>query len=330
MRGGATRGPQQLLRATAHLPYGFCRFGTLLCRGLQGAAAWPQLSPTSDRTTSARAAEEAKPGTTLPSVPGGRGAAGRAQAPSQQRRRKQKSPAPPPAHSRTAPGRTRSSPARRQPGTRGPAAAPAACPMALKRIQKVSGGQGRPGRPRGVPRSPGRTAWEGRGHWGGRGADRPRTGEACTRKVQVPGIRGAPIPPCPLPTEPRALGVGAGGVARLSRGVCIPAGPVIAPQWAACVPYHAVRPHGVPGALLLMFAPRAPREDREGVVGLRPLFSERGAGSFSALQLAGAQWEERAGKARLGRRSQQKALALAILVALHAAATSGHIAVLRT
>lgn len=52
------------------------------------------------------------------------------------RRRKQKSPAPPPAHSRTAPGRTRSSPARRQPGTRGPAAAPAACPMALKRIQK--------------------------------------------------------------------------------------------------------------------------------------------------------------------------------------------------
>ncbi|XP_060225354.1 ubiquitin-conjugating enzyme E2 D1 isoform X1 [Meriones unguiculatus] len=45
--------------------------------------------------------------------------------------------------------------------------------MALKRIQKVSGGQDRPGRPRRVPRSPGRTAWEGRGHWRGRGADRP-------------------------------------------------------------------------------------------------------------------------------------------------------------
>lgn len=125
----------------------FCRFGPCSAEQLQGEAAWPQLSPTGDPTTSARAAEEAKPGTTLPSVPGGRGAAGRAQAPSQQRRRKQKSPAPPPAHSRTALGRTRSSPARRQPGTRGPAAAPAACPMALKRIQKVSGGQGRPGRP---------------------------------------------------------------------------------------------------------------------------------------------------------------------------------------
>lgn len=144
----------------------------------------------------------------------------------------------------------------------------------------------------------------------------------------MPGTRGAPIPPCPLPAVPVALVAGARVVARLSRGVCIPAGPVLALQRAACVPYHAVRPHSVPGALLLVLAPRTPPADREGVVGLGPLFSERGAGSFWALQLAGAQWEERAGKPGLGTRSQQKALALAILVALHAAATSGHIAVL--
>lgn len=105
---------------------------------------------------------------------------------------------------------------------------------------------------------------------------------------------------------------------------------MLALQWAACVPYQAVRPHSVPRALLLVLATRAPREEREGVVGLRPLFSERGAGSFWSLQLAGAQWEERAGKAGSGPRSQQKALALAILVVLQAAATSGHIAVLRT
>ncbi|NP_001408209.1 ubiquitin-conjugating enzyme E2 D1 isoform 2 [Mus musculus] len=45
--------------------------------------------------------------------------------------------------------------------------------MALKRIQKVSGCQNRPGCPQDVPRNPGRTVWEGRGHWGGRGTDRP-------------------------------------------------------------------------------------------------------------------------------------------------------------
>lgn len=63
--------------------------------------------------------------------------------------------------------------------------------------------------------------------------------------------RGALIPPCPLLAEPVALVAGAGVVVRLSRGVCIPVGPVLALQWAACVPYHAVRPHSVPGALLL-------------------------------------------------------------------------------
>jgi hypothetical protein len=331
VRGGASRGSQQLLGATAHLLSGFLQIRDLAlqsgCRERQqpGRSCHP-------RVTGRRPRGRQRPslGLHFPVCQaGGARRGGRRLLPSK-RRRKQKSPAPPPAHSRTAPGRTRSSPARRQPGTRGHSAAPAACPMALKRIQKVSGCQNRPGCPQDVPRNPGRTVWEGRGHWGGRGTDRPAQVRRASARSGYLEPRGDPIRSCPFQDEPRTSGAGARGVARLSRGVCIPAGPGLALQRAAFVPYPAVRPHNVPGALLAVFAPRVPREGREGVVGLRPLFSERGAGSFWALQSAGAQWEERAGNARLGPRSQQRALAPAILVVLHAAATSGHIAVLRT
>lgn len=93
VRGGAIRGSQQLLRADGSpaVPP-FADSGPCSAERLQGAAAaWSQLSPTGDRTTSARAAE-AEPGTTLPSVPGGRGAAGRAQARFQQAKAETKEP----------------------------------------------------------------------------------------------------------------------------------------------------------------------------------------------------------------------------------------------
>lgn len=308
----------------------FADSGPCSAERLQGAAAaWSQLSPTGDRTTSARAAE-AEPGTTLPSVPGGRGAAGRAQAPSQQAKAETKEPG---AAARTLAHRARAH-------TEQPCEAAARDTRTRRSPRRLPHGaeadpesECLPGpawvSPRG-PQEPGRTAWEGRGHWGGRGADRPAQVRRASAGSGCLEPRGDPIRSCPFQDEPRTPGAGARGVARLSRGVCIPAGPGLALQRAACVPYQAVRPHSVPGALLAVFAPRAPGEDREGVVGLRPLFSERGAGSFWALQSAGAQWEERTGNARLGPRSQQKALAPAILVVLHAAATSGHIAVLRT
>lgn len=247
------------------------------------------------------------------------------------RRRKQKSPAPPPAHSRTAPGRTRSSPARRQPGTRGAAAAPAACPMALKRIQKVSGCQGRPGCPREVPKNPGRTAWEGRGHWGGRGSRSARTGEACIRRVRVLGTRGDLIRSCPFLAVPRTPGAGARGVARLSPGR-------VPPRWAgACSATGGLRPLSrrasslvSPESSFLCSHPGLP--GRTGKVwwayGLYSLSVGLGlSGLCSRLVLSG---RKGLGTRDWGRGAKQKALAPAILVVLHAAATSGHIAVLRT
>lgn len=115
----------------------FCRFWPLFCRAAAGSKQQPGRS-CHPRVTGRRPRGRQRPslGLHFPVCQaGGARRGGRRLLPSK-RRRKQKSPAPPPAHSRTAPGRTRSSPARRQPGTRGPAAAPAACPMALKRIQK--------------------------------------------------------------------------------------------------------------------------------------------------------------------------------------------------
>lgn len=263
-------------------------------------------------------------------MPGGRGAAGRAQAPSQQAKAETKEPG---AAARTLAHRARAH-------TEQPREAAARDTRTCRSPRRLPhGAEADPESewllgpawvsPRG-PQEPGAHGVGGARALGRPGYGSARTGEACMRRVRVLGTRGDPIRSCPFQAEPRTPGAGARAVARLPRGVCIPAGLGLALQRAACVPYHAVRPHHVPGALLPVFAPRAPREDREGVVGLRPLFSERGAGSFWALQSDGAQWEERVGEAGLGRRSQQKALAPAILVVLHAAVTSGHIAAPRT
>lgn len=76
---------------------------------------------------------------------------------------------------------------------------------------------------------------------GARALERPgcrsaRTGEARPLRLRVLGSRGAPILSCPLPAERRAPGAGARGLARLSRGVCIP-------RWAgACPAMGGLRP----------------------------------------------------------------------------------------
>lgn len=119
------------------------------------------------------------------------------------------------------------------------------------------------------------------------------------------------------------------GVARLSRGGCIPAGPGLALQRAACVPYHASsqRPRSPPSCVRTPGSPGG-----QGRCGGPTAFILRTWGWVFLGSAVG--WCSVGGKAwdsgDWGPRSQQKALAPAILVVLHAAATSGHIAVLRT
>lgn len=65
----------------------------------------------------------------------------------------------------------------------------------------------------------------------------------------------------------------------------------------------------------MFLLPRAPGEGKEGVVGLQPFSSVRWVFSCP-LRLASAQIPERAGKAHLGPRSQEKPLVSSILVPL--------------
>lgn len=201
--------------------------------------------------------------------------------------------------------------------------------MALKRIQKVSGCQVWPGCPREIPRNLGCTAWEGRGHWGGRGPDRSaRTGEACIRRVRVLGTRGDPIRSCPFQAEPRIAGAGARGVARLSRGVCIPAGQGFALQRGGLRPRSRRASSQCPQSpSSCVLTPGSP--GGQGRCGGPKAFILRAWGwvflgsAVGWCSVGGKGWESEIG----AEEPAESSLAPAILVVLHAAATSGHIAV---